>query len=217
MVTRYAAKRSRMIFAVAGYGRGVASDDVYLRHVGHRFTDNGEPATVGARCPMMLDTWWMTHRQLKALLPPARRTDSSACFNRPWQLLFGNLFRRIIELPGFGTTSYLRLSGTGAGAVTERRFGSDVCGPRGLENDRRDRAGTLNRFPDHTYAARRPSSTQNVIVQAGQHRFQWSSSSVRLRRAGARYPGGLVERLFSCWRRSRSAPSSVHCPACACA
>ncbi len=52
-------------------------------------------------------TWWMTHRQLKALLRQPLVIVITLVQPAVWLFLFGNLFRRVVELPGFGTGSYL--------------------------------------------------------------------------------------------------------------
>jgi ABC-2 type transport system permease protein len=52
-------------------------------------------------------TWWLTQRQLKAFARQPAIIVISLVQPAVWLFLFGNLFRKITELPGFGTGSYL--------------------------------------------------------------------------------------------------------------
>lgn len=56
---------------------------------------------------MIAQHWWLTRRRLSALLKQPAFVAISLVQPAIWLLLFGALFRRVIELPGFGTASYL--------------------------------------------------------------------------------------------------------------
>ncbi|MGK5550672.1 ABC transporter permease [Actinomadura kijaniata] len=55
----------------------------------------------------LAQTWWLTHRQLAALVRQPAVVVISLVQPAVWLLLFGALFRRVVELPGFGGGSYL--------------------------------------------------------------------------------------------------------------
>jgi ABC-2 type transport system permease protein len=56
---------------------------------------------------LVTDTWWLTMRQLRALLRQPAMVVVSLGQPAIWLFLFGSLFRKVVELPGFGTHSYL--------------------------------------------------------------------------------------------------------------
>jgi ABC-2 type transport system permease protein len=181
-------------------------DDVYLRHVGHHFATQGSAREV----PVMRDTWWMTHRLLKAQLRQPAVLVITLVQPMVWLFLFGNLFRRIVELPGFGTAILPGLSGAGGGG-DERGVGQHV-GRHG--HDRRDRAGHLNRFLI-TRCGGRPSSTPTSSCRRSVVAFQSTVIVLLGWAAGAHYPGRTpADRWRSSSPRSCSAPSSAHCPMC---
>ena len=158
---------------------------------------------------MLTDTWWMTHRQLKALLRQPAVVVITLVQPMVWLFLFGNLFRRVVELPGFGSGSYLDYlvpgvvvmnavssnMWAGMGTIEEiergtmNRFLTIAGQPRSdHERERRDRAGDHHRVPVHPDRADR----------LGRRR------ALSGRRCSAR------SRSWS--RRCCSAPCSARCP-----
>lgn len=136
---------------------------------------------------MITDTWWMTHRQLKALLRQPGVLIISLVQPVVWLFLFGNLFRRVIELPGFAATSYLDY--LVPGVVVMNAVSASMWAGMGTI-DEIDR-GTLNRFlttPVHRSAI----LNANVIVQAVSTAFQSTVIVLLGWAAGAQYPGGWV-------------------------
>ena len=181
-------------------------DDVYLRHVGRRFAEDHR--TGGD--PMIADTWWMTHRQLKALLRQPAVLVITLVQPMVWLFLFGNLFRRVVELPGFGAASYLDY--LVPGVVVMNAVSANMWAGMGAIDE--IERGTLNRFLV-TPVSRAAIMNANVIVQAlstavpvGRSSCCWPGRRARLpgRRGRA---GGAGASPRCC-----SAPSSAHCPMC---
>ena len=56
---------------------------------------------------IVTQTWWMTVRRLKALLRQPGVLIITLVQPAIWLFLFGALFRKVVELPGFGSSSYL--------------------------------------------------------------------------------------------------------------
>src|SRR5215475_11180200 len=91
---------------------------------------------------MIVDTGWMTHRQLKALLRQPAVVIITLVQPMVWLFLFGNLFRRVVELPGFGAGSYLDY--LIPGVVVMNAVSSNMWAGMGtMEEIER---GTMNRF-----------------------------------------------------------------------
>jgi ABC-2 type transport system permease protein len=135
----------------------------------------------------MSDTVWMTQRRLKALAKQPWFIIFALIQPIIWLFLFGNLFKRIVELPGFGGGSYLTY--LVPGVVVMSAMSSNMWAGMGtLEEIER---GTLNRFLV-TPVRRGAIINANVIEQALTTTFQsvviiglgWA--------AGADYPGGVV-------------------------
>ncbi|MFF5335864.1 ABC transporter permease [Streptomyces sp. NPDC013181] len=130
-------------------------------------------------------TWYMTGRQLMAILRQPVFLVISLIQPVIWLFLFGNLFKKVVELGGFGTTSYLDY--LVPGIVVMSALGSSMWAGMGtLEEIER---GTLNRFlttPVSRGALMNANVVQNGIATAGQ------SALILLlgRAAGAGYPGG---------------------------
>ncbi|WP_326794968.1 ABC transporter permease [Streptomyces sp. NBC_01808] len=87
-------------------------------------------------------TWYMTQRQLTAFLRQPAYLLITLVQPVIWLFLFGNLFREITELPGFGTGSYLDYLIPGV-VVMNALSSSMWAGMGTLEEIER---GTLNRF-----------------------------------------------------------------------
>jgi ABC-2 type transport system permease protein len=134
---------------------------------------------------MIADTWWLTHRQLKAMLRQPAVLVITLAQPMVWLFLFGNLFRRIIELPGFGTASYLDY--LVPGVVVMNAVSANMWAGMGtIEEIER---GTLNRFLT-TPVSRAAIMNANVIVQALSTALQSTIIVLLGWAAGARYPGG---------------------------
>ena len=130
-------------------------------------------------------TWWMTHRRLQAIAKQPWVLVMTLVQPMIWLFLFGNLFRKITELPGFGAVSYLDYLVPGVVAMSA--VSSSMWTGMGLleEIDR----GTLNRFLI-TPVRRSAIMNAGVIEQA----FSTSVQSILIiglgLLGGATYPGG---------------------------
>jgi ABC-2 type transport system permease protein len=133
------------------------------------------------------DTWWMTQRRLKALLRQPWVLVFTLIQPAIWLFLFGSLFRKIVELPGFGASSYLTYLVPGV-VVMSAVSSSMWAGMGTLEEIDR---GTLNRFLI-TPVRRGAIMNATVLEQA----FSTTVQSVLIvllgLLGGARYPGGLA-------------------------
>ncbi|GAA0433207.1 hypothetical protein Aca07nite_02380 [Actinoplanes capillaceus] len=56
---------------------------------------------------LVMHAFWMTDRRLKVLVKQPAFVLMLLVQPAIWLFLFGNLFRRVVELPGFGAASYL--------------------------------------------------------------------------------------------------------------
>jgi ABC-2 type transport system permease protein len=134
---------------------------------------------------MIAQTWWLTHRQLKALLRQPGVLVITLLQPMVWLFLFGNLFRKIIELPGFGTTSYLDY--LVPGVVVMNAVSSNMWSGMGtIEEIER---GTLNRFLTAP-VSRAAIMNASVIVQAISTALQSIIIVLLGWAAGAHYAGG---------------------------
>ncbi|HET6213095.1 MAG TPA: ABC transporter permease [Micromonosporaceae bacterium] len=134
---------------------------------------------------MIAQTWWLTHRQIKALLRQPGILVITLIQPVVWLFLFGNLFRRVVELPGFGTGSYLDYLVPGV-VVMNAVSASMWAGMGTIEEIER---GTLNRFLTAPIN-RGAIMNANVIVQALSTAFQSTIIVLLGWAAGAHYPGG---------------------------
>lgn len=136
---------------------------------------------------MIAHTWWMTHRQLKALLRQPGVLVITLVQPMVWLFLFGNLFRRVVELPGFGAGSYMDY--LVPGVVIMNAVSSNMwAGMSAIDEIER---GTLNRFLVSP-VSRSALMNANVIVQALTTAFQSTIIVLLGRVAGAHYPGGVI-------------------------
>lgn len=136
---------------------------------------------------VVVETWWMAVRRLKATTGQPIFLVISLIQPVIWLFLFGSLFRRVVELPGFGATSYLDYLVPGvvamnalavnmwAGMVTLEEIGQ----------------GTLDRFLT-TPVSRLAIINGNVAEQAVGTAFQSTVIVVLGWLAGAAYPGGFA-------------------------
>lgn len=133
-----------------------------------------------------VDTWWLTGRRLKASLYQPVYLIITLVQPVIWLFLFGNLFRRVVELPGFATTSYLDYIVPGV-VVMNALAVNMWAGMVTLEEIER---GTLNRFLTLP-VSRSAIMNANVVEQAVGTTFQSTVIVLLGWLAGARYPGGL--------------------------
>ena len=127
----------------------------------------------------------MTQRRLKALIRQPAFLIITLIQPAIWLFLFGNLFRQVVELPGFGATSYLDY--LVPGVVVMNAVSTNMWAGMGtLEEIER---GTLNRFL--TRPVRRSAIINaNVVEQAVSTAVQSLIIVLLGWRAGAHYPGG---------------------------
>ncbi|MEV0644827.1 ABC transporter permease [Phytomonospora sp. NPDC050363] len=134
---------------------------------------------------MIAQTWWLTHRQLKALARQPGVLVITLMQPVVWLFLFGNLFRRVVELPGFGAGSYLDYRVPGI-VVMNAVSANMWAGMTTIDEIER---GTLDRFLT-TPVARGAIMNANVIVAALSTAFQSAVIVLLGWAAGAHYPGG---------------------------
>jgi ABC-2 type transport system permease protein len=131
-------------------------------------------------------TWYMTQRQLTAVLRQPVVIVITLVQPVIWLFLFGSLFRKVVELPGFGAASYLDYLVPGV-VVMSAVSSSMWAGMGTLEEIER---GTLNRFL--TTPVSRTALMNANIVQQGVNTAVQSVLIVLLGKAGgAHYPGGI--------------------------
>ncbi|MEU0631844.1 ABC transporter permease [Streptomyces sp. NPDC005989] len=133
----------------------------------------------------LAQTWYMTQRQLMAITRQPVFLVISLIQPVIWLFLFGNLFRKVVELGGFGTTSYLDY--LIPGIVVMSALGSSMWAGMGtLEEIER---GTLNRFLT-TPVSRNALMNANVVQNGISTAVQSVVIVLLGRAAGASYPGG---------------------------
>lgn len=134
---------------------------------------------------LAVDTWWMTARRLKVGLSQPAYVIISLIQPVIWLFLFGSLFERVVNLGGFGTTSYLDYLVPGV-VVMNALAVNMWAGMVTLEEIER---GTLNRFL--TLPVNRSAIiNSNVVEQAVGTTFQSVVIVLLGWWAGATYPGG---------------------------
>ncbi|GAA2701805.1 ABC transporter permease [Actinoplanes palleronii] len=136
---------------------------------------------------LVAHTWWMTNRRLKVLIKQPAFVVILLVQPAIWLFLFGNLFRRVVELPGFGAGSYLDYIVPGVVAMTA--VSSNMWSGMGVleEIDR----GTLNRLLT-TPIARGAIMNALVVEQALSTAVQVGAIILLGLAAGASYPGGAA-------------------------
>ncbi|MBT2214079.1 MULTISPECIES: ABC transporter permease [Actinomadura] len=136
---------------------------------------------------LIAGTWWMTHRRLSALVRNPAMLIMSLAQPVIWLFLFGQLFKRVVELPGFGAGSYLDYLVPGVVIMNAVSLNS-FAGMATLDEIER---GTLNRFLV-TPVRRSALANAGVIEQALSTAFQ-SLVIIALGWAGgAHYPGAAA-------------------------
>ncbi|MFE3165197.1 ABC transporter permease [Streptomyces sp. NPDC059224] len=130
-------------------------------------------------------TWYMTQRQLLVFARQPAFAVITLVQPVIWLFLFGSLFRKVVELGGFGTTSYLDYLVPGVVAMSA--LSSNMWAGMGtLEEIQR---GTLNRFlttPVSRAALMNGNVVNNGLVTAGQSLIIVLLGLL----GGADYPGG---------------------------
>ncbi len=134
-----------------------------------------------------LHTTWMTQRQIKAFLRQPAYVVISLIQPMIWLFLFGSLFRKVVQLPGFGTQSYLDY--LVPGVVIMNALSSSMWSGMGVleEIDR----GIMDRF---LVLPLRRSAIINafVVMQALSTALQSAVIVLLGLAAGANYPGGAA-------------------------
>lgn len=136
---------------------------------------------------LLANTGWMTLRRLRALARQPGVLVLTLVQPVIWLLLFGSLFKKVAELPGFGAASYMDY--VAPGVVVMSAVSSSMWSGMGII-DEIDR-GTLNRFlvsPVHRSAILNAGVIENAVTTTVQSLIivllAWF--------AGAHYPGGAV-------------------------
>ncbi|MGW2684419.1 ABC transporter permease [Streptomyces sp. NPDC001414] len=134
----------------------------------------------------LAQTWYMTQRQLVVFARQPAFAVITLIQPVIWLFLFGNLFKKVVELGGFGTTSYLDYLVPGVVAMSA--LSSNMWAGMGtLEEIQR---GTLNRFlttPVSRAALMNGNVVNNGLVTAGQSLIIVLLGLL----GGADYPGGI--------------------------
>jgi ABC-2 type transport system permease protein len=133
------------------------------------------------------DTWFMTMRHLRNLFRQPAWIAISLVQPIVWMLLYGALFKRIVEIPGFGAGSYIDFLTPGVVVMTAL-FSAGWSG-MGLVDD--VKRGIVDRFlvtPSSRGALIWGRIVQNGIVAV----IQAAIIIVLGLILGAHYPGGVV-------------------------
>lgn len=132
-------------------------------------------------------TWYMTQRQLMVFVRQPAYAIITLIQPVIWLFLFGSLFRKVVELGGFGTTSYLDY--LVPGVVVMSALGSNMWAGMGtLEEIQR---GTLDRFLT-TPVSRGALMNGNVVNNGLVTAFQSVVIVLLGLLGGADYPGGIA-------------------------
>jgi ABC-2 type transport system permease protein len=142
-----------------------------------------------APAPAVLsDTWYLTGRKLRALVRQPFVLVFSVVQPAIWLFLFGELFHKVIDIPGFGYQgSFLAYLVPGVVAMNAMS-GNMWAGMAMIEEIDR---GTLNRFLV-TPASRLAIMNASVVEQAVGTTIQTLIIVVLGYAGGARYPGGAL-------------------------
>jgi ABC-2 type transport system permease protein len=132
-------------------------------------------------------TWYMTQRQLMVFVRQPAYAIITLIQPVIWLFLFGSLFRKVVELGGFGTASYLDY--LVPGVVVMSALSSNMWAGMGtLEEIQR---GTLDRFLT-TPVSRAALMNGNVVNNGLVTAFQSVVIVLLGLLGGADYPGGAV-------------------------
>ncbi|KAB2374811.1 ABC transporter permease [Actinomadura montaniterrae] len=136
---------------------------------------------------LLTGTWWMTQRRLSALARNPAVLVMTLVQPMIWLFLFGELFKRVVDLPGFGAPSYLDYLVPGVVVMNAVSLNS-FAGMATMDEIER---GTLNRFLV-TPVRRSAITNAGVVEQALSTAFQSIVIIALGWAAGARYPGGAA-------------------------
>lgn len=134
-------------------------------------------------------TWYLTGRRLHAIVRQPTLVVGTLVQPAIWLFLFGQLFRKVVEIPGFGASGGSYLDYLIPGIVAMNAMNASMWAGIGMveEIDR----GTLNRFL--VSPARRVAiMNANVAELAVTTTFQTLIIMLLGRLGGARYPGGVT-------------------------
>jgi ABC-2 type transport system permease protein len=133
----------------------------------------------------LTQTWYMTQRQLRVFARQPAYAVITLVQPVIWLFLFGSLFKKVVRLGGFGTTSYLDY--LVPGVVVMSALGSNMwAGMTTLEEIQR---GTLDRFLT-TPVSRAALMNGNVVNNGLVTAFQSLVIVLLGLLGGADYPGG---------------------------
>ena len=135
----------------------------------------------------LTQTWWMTHRQFAAFVRQPAYFVITLIQPVIWLFLFGALFKNVVDLPGFGSGSYLDY--LVPGVIVMSAVSSNMWAGMGTLEDI-DR-GTLNRFLI-TPVSRSALMNGNVVSQAVTTAVQSVIIILLGALGGAAYPGGVL-------------------------
>ncbi|AKJ14239.1 multidrug ABC transporter permease [Streptomyces incarnatus] len=134
----------------------------------------------------LTQTWYMTQRQLRVFARQPAYAAITLIQPVIWLFLFGSLFKKIVQLGGFGTTSYLDY--LVPGVVVMSALSSNMwAGMATLEEIQR---GTLDRFLT-TPVSRAALMNGNVVNNGLVTAFQSLVIVLLGLLGGAHYPGGV--------------------------
>ena len=132
-------------------------------------------------------SWHMTTRHLRFLSRQPWLISISLVQPIIWLLLFGQLFKRVVEIPGFAASSYITFLAPGVVVMTAV-FAGGWAG-MGVMND--IERGVTDRFL--VSPVRRGAITGGLLIYQGLLSIGQSAIIVALGlAAGARFPGGVV-------------------------
>jgi ABC-2 type transport system permease protein len=165
----------------------MTATDLTLNHPGPA-PDTSRPRDGGELGTTLRHTWYLTGRKLHAVLRQPAFIAVGLVQPVIWLFLFGQLFRRVIDIPGFGAgRSYLDYLIPGIVAMNAMN-GNMWAGMNAMEEIDR---GTLNRFL--VSPARRVAlMNANVAEQAVTTTIQTIIILGLGLAGGARYPGGVT-------------------------
>ncbi|MFO7299076.1 MAG: ABC transporter permease [Actinomycetes bacterium] len=133
------------------------------------------------------DTWWLTRRRLAIFLNQPGYLVVTLIQPAVWLFLFGNLFRRVVELPGFGVDNYLDY--LVPGVLVMNALASSIWAGMGmLEEIER---GTMNRLltlPISRTAIMSAGLGEHAVASIVQSGIILGMGAL----GGATYPGGIV-------------------------
>lgn len=133
------------------------------------------------------DTWFMTERHLRNLMRQPAWIAISLVQPVVWLLLYGALFKKIVEIPGFGASSYIDFLTPGVVVMTAL-FSAGWSGMSLIDDVNR---GVVDRFL--VTPASRSSLVWGIIWQNGIVAVVQAAIIIVLGLiVGAKYPGGLL-------------------------